>query len=87
MLQFNKMDYPVLSVHDSFIMHHAFGDLGKLEEAMRRAFYHHFKKDIKIKGEIGELMAGSFDGRDSNELSLEEIIDGEPEYSRWHARN
>ena len=81
------MDYPVLPVHDSFIMHHAFGDLGELEEAMRRAFYHHFKKDIKVKGEIGELMAGSFDGRDSNELSLEEIIDGEPEYSRWHARN
>ena len=47
MLLFNRMDYPVLSVHDSFIMHHAFGDLGELEEAMRRAFYHHFKKDIK----------------------------------------
>ena len=54
---------------------------------MRRAFYHHFKKDIGVKGEIGELMAGSFDGRDSDELSFDELIDGEPEYSRWHARN
>ena len=87
MLQFNRMDYPVLPVHDRFIMHHAFGDLGELEEAMRRAFYHHFKKDIKVKGEIGELMAGSFDGRDSDELSFDEMIDGEPEYSRWNARN
>ena len=87
MLQFNKMDYPVLPVHDSFIMHHAFGDLGELEEAMRRAFYHHFKKDIRVKGEIGELMAGSFDGRDSDELSFDELIDGEPEYSRWNGRN
>ena len=87
MLQFVRMNYPVLPVHDSFIMHHAFGDLGELEEAMRRAFYHHFKQDIKVKGEIGELMAGSFDGRDSDELTLNQLIDGEPEYSRWHKRN
>ena len=87
MLQFNKIDYPVLPVHDSFIMHHAFGDLGELEEAMRRAFYHHFKKDIKVTVEIGKLMAGSFDGRDSDELSFDEMIDGEPEYSLWNARN
>ena len=33
-------DAPVLPVHDSFIMHYAFGEeLGELEEAMRRAFY------------------------------------------------
>ena len=86
MLHFNRMDYPVLTVHDSFIMHHAFDDLGELEEAMRRAFYHHFKKYIKVKGEIGDLMAGSFDGRDSDELSFDELIDGEPEYSRWSNR-
>ena len=87
MLQFNRMDYPVLPVHDSFIMHHAFGDLGELEEAMRRAFYHHFKKDIKVKGEIGELMVGSFDGRGDEELSMEEIVSGPPEYSNWQGRN
>ena len=40
MLQFIKSgDAPVLPVHDSFIMHQAFGEeLGELEEAMRRAF-------------------------------------------------
>ena len=36
---------------------------------------------------LGELRACSFDGRDSSELSLEEIIDGEPEYSRWNRRH
>jgi len=32
-------------------------------------------------------MAGSFDERDGDELSFDEMIDGEPEYSRWNARN
>ena len=36
MLHFSKMDYPALPVHDSFIMHRAFGSSGELEEAMRR---------------------------------------------------
>ena len=49
MLQFVRSDdAPVLPVHDSFIMHYAFGDMGELEEAMRRAFHDHFKKDIKV---------------------------------------
>ena len=42
MLQLSEWDHPVLPVHDSFIMHYAFGDMGELEEAMRRAFHHHF---------------------------------------------
>ena len=41
MLQFAKIDAPALPVHDSFIMHHGYG--GELEEAMRRAFYDHFR--------------------------------------------
>jgi len=40
----------------------------------------------KVKGEISELMAGSFDGRESDELSFNGLIDGEPEYSRWNRR-
>ena len=46
MLQFIKSDYAlVLAAHDSFIMHHAFGEeLGELEESMRMAFYEHFKR-------------------------------------------
>ena len=82
MLQCKRMDYPVLPVHDSFIMHHAFGDLGELEEAMHTAFYHHCKNDIKAKRDIDELMTGQFHGRDSDELSLDEKVACEPDYSQ-----
>ena len=49
MLQFAKMDAPALPIHDSFVMHHGFGTYGELEEAMRRAFYDRFHRDIKVK--------------------------------------
>jgi hypothetical protein len=89
MLKFVKSDYaPVLPVHDSFIMHHAFGEeLGELEEAMRRAFYEHFKMDINIKSEIGFMLPSSFDGKEWNDLNFEEQIQGPPEYSQWEDRN
>ena len=89
MLQFIKSDdAPVLPVHDSFIMHHAFGEeLGELEEAMRRAFYEHFKKESNVKSEIGVMIPSSFDGKDSDELTIEQIIHGPPEYSQWEERN
>ena len=89
MLQFIKSDdAPVLPVHDSFIMHHAYGEeLGELEEAMRRAFYGHFKKDINIKSEIGFMLPSSFDGKEWNDLNFEEQIQGPPEYSQWEDRN
>ena len=48
MLQFAKMDAPALPIHDSFIMHHAFGNHGELEEAMRRAYYNRNGKDIGV---------------------------------------
>jgi len=64
-------DYaPVLPVHDSFIMHYGHGESGELEEDMRRAFYGHFKKDIKVKEEIGVMLTSSFDGKDWDELSF-----------------
>ena len=77
-----------MQVHDSFIMHHEFGEeSGKLEEAMRRAFYEHFKKDIKIDSEIGVMLPSSFDGKDSDDLTFEEQKQGPPEYSQWEDRN
>ena len=39
---------PVLPVHDHFIMHYAFGDIGELEEAMRRALHDYLKEGIKV---------------------------------------
>ena len=44
MLNFIRVeDAPVLPVHDSFIMHYAYGELGELEEEMRKSFHGHFK--------------------------------------------
>ena len=89
MLNFIKsQDAPVLPVHDSFIMHHAYGEeLGELEEAMRRAFYEHFKKDINVKSEIGVMLPSSFDGTNWDDLSFEQQVQGPPEYSQWEDRN
>ena len=80
-------DAPVLSVHDSFIMHHAYGKLGKLEEEMHRSFYGYLKKDINGKSEIGVMLHSSFDGKEWNDLTFEELIQGPPEYSQWEDRN
>ena len=75
-------------MHDSFLMHHAFcEELVELDEAMRRAFYEHFKKDINLKSEIGVLLPSSFDGKHSDELTIEHIVHGPPEYSQWESRN
>ena len=88
MLKFaHSEDAPVLPVHDSFIMHHAYGDLGELEEEMRRAFHGQFKKDIRVKDEIGVMLPSSFDGKEVEDLSFEEQANGPPEYSRWESRN
>ena len=77
----------MLPVHDSFIMHYAFGDMGELEEAMRRAFHHHFKRDIKVKGEIGVMLAGSFNDEAWVSTKIEDLIRIDPEYSLWERRD
>ena len=88
MLNFIKAeDAPVLPVHDSFIMHYAYGELGELEEEMRRSFYGHFKKDINVKSEIGVMLPSSFDGKEWNDLTFEEQVHGPPKYSQWEDRN
>ena len=88
MLQFVRSDdEPVLPVHDSFIMHYAFGDMGELEEAMRRAFHDHFKKDIKVSEDIGVMLPSSFDDMEFDDFGVEEIVNEPPEYSLWNERN
>ena len=88
MLKFAKSDYaPVLPLHDSFIMQHAFGESDELEEDMRRAFYGQFKKDIKIDDKIGVIVPSSTDEKEWGELSFEEQFPRQPEYSQWENRN
>ena len=88
MLQFVRSDdAPVLAVHDSFIMHYAFGDMGELEEAMRRAFHDYFKNDIKVSAEIEVMLPSSFDDEEFENLTVEEVANGPAEYSLWNGCN
>ena len=80
-------DAPVLPLHDSFVIHYAYSELGELEGKMRRAFPGHFKKDINVKSEIRVMPLSSFDGKDSDELTIEKIVHGSPEYSQRESRN
>ena len=88
MLNFiSAKDAPVLPVHDSFIMYYVYGELGELEEEMRRSFHGHFKKDINVKSEIGVMLPLSFDGKEWSDSTFEEQIHGPSKYSQWEDRN
>jgi hypothetical protein len=65
-------------------MHHGYG--GELEEAMRRAFYDRFGGDIPISEEMIVEMTAK-DPDEQPEMSLDEIIKGEVEYSQWQERD
>ena len=92
MLHFAKMDAPALPIHDSFVMHHGFGTYGELEEAMRRAFYERFNKDIKVKGDMVVEVKSTKDYPigDKNffpDTSVDGIIKSDNEYSQWRDRD
>ena len=85
MLRVQKRDAPALPIHDSFIMHHGYG--GELEESMRRGFHERFGSDIPVKSEIiKEKPSLPYEEQPDN-LSVEEIIKGEVEYSQWQERD
>jgi hypothetical protein len=89
MLQFTKMDAPALPIHDSFIMHHGFGTYGELEEAMRRAFYDRFHRDIGVSKELVVKHKSNIQN-DKDELStpsFDDIINAENDYSQWRDRD
>ena len=54
---------------------------------MRRFFHDYFKKDIWVDHEIGVMLPSSFDGKDSDELTIEQMVYGPTEYSYWESRN
>ncbi|MDA9816476.1 hypothetical protein N9C75_05440 [Alphaproteobacteria bacterium] len=96
MMHYAKEDQPVLPVHDSFIMHSAFGESSELEESMRRAFYEHFKRDIPVNGEIGTTLPTIHDeNKPTNanptnvkweNIEFDYIVNYENEYSQWRDR-
>ena len=89
MLQFAKMDAPALPIHDSFIMHHGFSTYGELEEAMRKAFYERFHRDIGVSKELVVKHKSNIQN-DKDELStpsFDDIINAENDYSQWRDRD
>ena len=84
MLQFSKMGYPALPVHDSFIMHHAFGSSGELEEVMRRAYHNRNGRDIGVSNEI---VIPQNSGDKKTDETFDDILNPEPEYSEWSKRD
>ncbi len=78
-----------LRILDSFIMHHGFSTYGELEEAMRRAFYERFHRDIGVSKELVVKHKSNIP-IDKDELatpSFDDIINAENDYSQWRDRD
>ena len=88
MLQFARMDYPALPVHDSFIMYHTFGNNGELEEAIRRAFHDRFHKDIGVSRELVDRVVNNFTINKSQEITANprDLVNKKSDYFLWKAR-
>jgi hypothetical protein len=90
MLHFAGMDAPALPVHDSFIMHHAYGESGEVEEAMRKGFYEEVGEHIsKIDKEILTWTYRKDEGDTDKPttLDLDTILSGDDDVSRWRERH
>ena len=89
MLHYTHLDSPALPVHDSFVLHHAEGSYGKLEEVMRRAYYERFKSDIKVSKEIVVKQFSDVPTDKDGFLSMEveDILNAEKDYSQWRDRD
>jgi hypothetical protein len=90
MLHFAGMDAPALPVHDSFILHHAYGESGEVEEAMRRAFHDEMREPIsKIDKEIltWSYRKDEDDTEETRALDLDAILSGDDDVSQWRERH
>ena len=90
MLHFAGMDAPALPVHDSFILHHAYGESGEVEEAMRRAFYEEVGEHIsKIDEEIitWDYRKDKDDTLEANILELDAVLSANGDVSQWQDRH
>ena len=90
MLHFAGMDAPALPVHDSFILHHAYGESGEVEEAMRRAFYEEVGNHIsKIDEEIltWDYRKAKDDTLEVKTLELDAFLSADNDVSQWRGRH
>ena len=92
-LKFSQQDYPIIPIHDSFIMHQGFGSTGELEETMRKAFYRVMGKQIDPKEKvklINTLTTETNESLEKNEwddVSIETTIEGDPELKSYNKRH
>ena len=96
MLQFAASDAPALPIHDSFVMHHGYGDKGGLEEAMRRAYFERFNSSLSEKRDLVEKVIHDKIRLDEDKkpinnsdgtIEVDDIINAESEYSQWRDRD
>ena len=90
MLHFAGMDAPALPVHDSFILHHAYGEGGEVEEAMRKAFYEEVGEHIsKIDEEIltWTYRKDEDDTAEAKTLDIDTILRADDDVSHWRERH
>ena len=90
MLQFVAMDAPALPIHDSFIVHHAYAELGEIEEIMRRAFYEEMGEHIsKVDTEIlsWDYMKDDEPASVDSTVTFDEIIAADDDLSLWRQRH
>ena len=59
-----------------------FGDLGDLEEVVRRALHDYFEREGKVSEDIGAMLPSSFDAREPDKLAGLEIASTSPESSQ-----
>ena len=90
MLHFAGMDAPALPVHDSFILYHAYGESGEVEDAMRRAFYEEMGEHIsKIDKEILTWTYRKDEDNTTGAKTLDvyAIIEADDDVSHWRERH
>ena len=90
MLHFAEMDAPALPVHDSFILHHGYGESGEVEETMRRAFYEEVVEHIsKIDKEIltWTYRKDTDESNEAKAIDIDTIIAGDDDVSHWRDRH
>jgi len=96
MLQFAHSDAPTLPIHDSFVMHHGFGDKGGLEEAMRRAYFERFNSSLSEKRDLVDKVEHDKIRLDDEKkpinngdgtIEVDDIINADIEYSQWRDRD
>ena len=96
MLKFAHSDAPALPIHDSFVMHHGYGDKGGLEEVMRRAYFERFNSSLSEKRDLVEPVKHKIVRLDDKEkainngdgtIEVDDIINADSEYSQWRDRD